>query len=255
MNHRYLNKGFGTLDRVFVVFGQTTRAIEPTESALHDPTLRLHDKALLAFRRADNLQGPQPQDPSPRNHGPIGGIDPNHFGEFHLPAKLGKCFFAAFGILHRRGSDYQRPDQTERINDNVALAAGDFFSPRRSLSARLAPWFSRSGCPEWQPWASAFCRQAAGSGSAADRECGPRFHPFASSGSNGTRSGTVASRGANHATRRRCAPDKVSHSRFRGACTWQAVRRVLAEAPTSEWHSIARRSSRLGKTSLSSGRG
>src|SRR5215831_10484312 len=188
MNHRYLNKGFGTLDRVFVVFGQTTRAIEPTESAFHDPALRLHDEALLAFRRADHLQGPQPRDPSPRNHGPIGGIDPNHFGEFHLPAKLGKCFFA-------------------------------------------------------------------GSGSAADRECGPRFHPFASSGSNGTRSGTVASRGANHATRRRCAPDKVSHSRFRGACTWQAVRRVLAEAPTSEWHSIARRSSRLGKTSLSSGRG
>src|SRR5437588_9444888 len=255
MNHCYLNKGFGTLDCLLIVFGQTARAIEPSEGAFHDPAFRLHDKALLAFGSADDFQGPDPQDPSPRDHSPIGGINPNHFGEFHLLAKCGECFFSAFGILHRPGGDYQCPDQAERINHNMPLAAGDFFFPRRSLSARLAPWFSRSGCPEWQPWALAFCLRAAGHGSVIDRECGPRLHPFANSGSNGTHYGMVAGRGASRATLRRYALDIVSHSRFHGACTLRAVRRVLAGAPTSEWQSIARPSGRSGKTSLSWGQG
>src|SRR6202158_3057755 len=208
MNHRYLNEGFGTLDSSLIVLGQTARAIEPSEGALDNPALRLHDEAFLAFGSADDFQGPEPPNPSPRDHGPIGGIDPNALGEFHLPAQLGECFFGAFGILHRRGSDHQCPDQAERINHNMPFAAGDFFSPRRSLSARLAPWFSRSGCPGWQPWALAFCLRAVGHGSATDRECGPRFHPFASSGSNRTRYGTEASRGASRATLRRCALDR-----------------------------------------------
>jgi hypothetical protein len=56
MNHRNLNKGFGTLDRLLIVLGQMTRTIEPSEGALYDPALRLHDEAFLAFGSADDFQ-------------------------------------------------------------------------------------------------------------------------------------------------------------------------------------------------------
>jgi len=251
MYHRYLNERFGTLDGALVIFRQSARSIEPAKGTFDDPTLRLHDEAFLAVGRADNFQTPPPQDQGPRNDRAIGGIDPDHFREFHLTAKLRQRFLSARSILHRRRCDHQSPDQAEGINNDMPLAAGDFFSPRRSPLARLVPWFSHSGCPEWQPWAWALAHRADAHASVSDRECGPRCRLFARHGSSERQCGRVAGRAAVRAKLRRCAPDRESRSRFPGACTWRAFRRILAPGQASEWHSIAHPSGRSGKTSLS----
>jgi hypothetical protein len=210
MNHRHLYEGFGTLNGSFVVFGQAPRAIQPSESSFHDPALRLNNESFLAFRSGHDFQGPDPPDPRPSDDRPIRGIHPDDLGEFHLLTKLGECCFGAFGILYGRGCNHQCPDQAERINHDVPFATGDFFFLRRSLSARLVPWSSRSGCPERPLSAWAFCPRLGGRGSANDHECRPTFRPFARTGSNGTRCGRVADRGACHATRHHYASDKGS---------------------------------------------
>jgi hypothetical protein len=140
MNHRHLHEGPGAFDRLLIVFRQTTRTVKPSEGAFDDPALGLNHEAFLAGRGRDDFQNPQPSDPRPRHHGPIRGVHPNAFGEFDVPAKLRERRLGPLSVLHRRGGNHQRPDQAERIDDHVPFAAVDFFSPRRSLGARLVRW-------------------------------------------------------------------------------------------------------------------
>ena len=142
MDHCHLDERSGTLDGLLVVLRQAARAIEPTEGSFDDPALALDDEAFLSGCGAHDFQDPDPLHPCPRNDGSIRGVHPDEFGEFDLPAKLGECRLGPFRVLDRRGRDHQSPDQSQRVNDHVPLAAADFFSLRRSLWARLARWSS-----------------------------------------------------------------------------------------------------------------
>jgi hypothetical protein len=211
MDHRHLHERSGAFDRLFVVLRQTTRPVEPSEGPFDDPPLALHHEAFLVGRGRDDFQDPHPSDPRPRNNGAIRGVHPNEFGEFDVSAKLRERRLGPFSVLHRRRRNHQRPDQPERIDDHVPLAAVDFFSPRRSLWARLARWSSRFDCPGRRPSVWALCLRPGGRGCATDHGCGPTSRPIARTGSSETRSGTAAGHEATRARRRRCASDKGSH--------------------------------------------
>jgi hypothetical protein len=211
MDHRHLHERSGAFDRSLVVFRQTTRTVQPSERPLDDPPLALNHEAFLAGRCRDDLQDPYPSDPRPGNNGTVRGVHPNQFGELDVPAKLRERRLCPLSVLHRRGRNHQRPDQPERIDDYVPLAAADFFSPRRSLLARLARWSLRFDYPGRRPSVWAFCPLLGGRGFATDRGCGPTFRPIAKIGSSETRSGTGEGHEATPARRRRCGSDKGSH--------------------------------------------
>jgi len=251
MNHRQLNKGCGTLDRLFVVLGQSSRPIEPAKGSLHDPTLGLNHESFLLPERGNDFQRPGPAASRPRHGCPIRRIDPHYLGRLHMASKLRQGLLAALGILDRCWSDDQRPQQAQRINYNMTLATVDFFSPRRSLWARLARWSSRSGYRGWLRSAWVFCRPAGAPAPVIGRGSGSRYHLSASNGSNETQCGMAVNHEVTHATRDRCESDRRWHSQSLGGNTLPVARRPLVWGPERQWPAIAHRSSPLGKTSVS----
>ena len=210
MDHRHLHECSGAFDRLLVVLRQTTRTVEPSKGSLDNPTLALNHESFLAGVGLDDFQDPHPPDPRPRNNRSIRGVRPDELGEFNVPVKLRERRLGPFSVLHRRRRNHQSPDQPERIDDHVPLAAADFFSPRRSLSARLARWSSRFDCPERRLSVWAFCLGLGERGFATDYGCGPRSRLFAKNGSSETRYDTAEGHEANRARRRRSVSDKES---------------------------------------------
>ena len=129
MDHGHLNESCGALDGVFIILGQPPRTIQPTKGSLHDPAFGLDNEPHLPFQGGHDFKNPGPADPSPRHYRPIGRIHSDDFGKLHLTTELGQGLFGAFGILDRSGRDDQRPQQAQRINDDMPLATVDFFFP------------------------------------------------------------------------------------------------------------------------------
>src|SRR5688572_8865611 len=135
MNHSELYEGLAAANGALVVLRQPPRSVQPTEGSFHNPALRLNHESFLVFGSGYDFQGPEPADPRPRDDCPVRRVHPDDFRELDLPTKLGERCFSSFGVLHGSGGNHQRPDQAERVNYDVSLTAGDFFSPRRSPSA------------------------------------------------------------------------------------------------------------------------
>lgn len=70
---------------------------------------------------------PQPLQECPVLRGLIGGVGPDDLHEFHLLTKLHQHQFTTVAILHAGGCDDQSPDQAQGVNNEVSLAAKNFF--------------------------------------------------------------------------------------------------------------------------------
>lgn len=68
-------------------------------------------------------------------------VRPDDLGELDLAAEGFEGQSAAIAVLYASGRNDQCPQQSERVDDHVPFAAGDFFSPRRSHVARLVRSF------------------------------------------------------------------------------------------------------------------
>jgi hypothetical protein len=110
---------------------------------------------------------------------------------------FGERLLAAVAVLDRGRGNHQRPEQSQGIDDQMPLAAGDFFFRRRSLSAPPARWSSRFGYRGSPPSASAFYRPGGGPAPAGPRGVVPRCRPAASGESNERQCG----RAGNHVAR------------------------------------------------------
>ena len=61
-------------------------------------------------------------------------VRPNHLQAGQQPTHPLQQSLGTVAVLDIRRQDRQAPNQTERVNQHMPLAAADFFSPRRS------PW-------------------------------------------------------------------------------------------------------------------
>ena len=128
----------------------------------------------------------------------------NHLGELDDPPKFPQRVFRAVSILDISRRNDQRPQQAQRIHDNVPLSTGYLFFPRRSREARLVRSSLRSGCRarRQKVWASfpPLCERAHGVCCGSFSRC----RLFARGGNNKRRSGTAADRAATRATCNHC---------------------------------------------------
>ncbi len=124
------------------VAGQAAVAADPGEGALDDPALGQDDEA-MGIAALDDLQGPR-----------AGlGNDPGHLwplvagvGEDALDKRKGSPRRAqqvtrAIAILHVGGVNRHAQQEAQRIDQDVALAAGDFLARIKALRVeRRAPF-------------------------------------------------------------------------------------------------------------------
>jgi hypothetical protein len=136
VDHSNEDEGVFAVGGAVVAFGESSPAIPPAEGPFDDPAFRKNLEA--AARPTDQFHAPAPQNPSPISGGLVRSVGPEDFGKLDPFAEPFQHEFAAVAILHRGWRDDQRPQQAERVNDDVSLASDDLFFPRRSLSARLA---------------------------------------------------------------------------------------------------------------------
>jgi hypothetical protein len=127
---------------MLIVLRQPPIAAEPAKGPLHDPPPFADLELCLAGLLARDLQDPAAValDPGEQGTDPVRRVGPDlrqprqqaadPLKDFDSPVPVGRC-----------GRQYsEAPDQAERVNEDMPLAAGDFFSPRRT------PWVRR---PRW----------------------------------------------------------------------------------------------------------
>lgn len=97
---------------------------DPADRALDDPALGQHDEAMLVAA-SDDLHLPWPG--SLRGCGHlrplVAGIADDPFDERELPARLAQQWFGSVAILDVGRVDHHAQQQTQRIRQDVALAA------------------------------------------------------------------------------------------------------------------------------------
>ena len=125
VDHGNVDEGLVAFGRAFIRLGESPRAVEPAECPFDDPAFRQNFEA--SGRPLHQFDAPQPLDQCPTCEGRVGTISPDDFGESHVPAKLREHVPAAVAVLHTGGRDHDRPEQSQRVNDNVPLPADDFF--------------------------------------------------------------------------------------------------------------------------------
>src|SRR5688572_20101165 len=156
-------------------------------------------------RSRENFDEPMPSFVCPLDQRFVCLVGPQNFRPLDLAAKHFQRQSATVAILHASRRNDQRPQESERIDDHVPLAAGHLFFPRRSRVARLARWSSHFGCRGSQPTVWAFCPPCVAPARATPRESAPTCRRAATGESNETQSDKVGSRVANSATCSHCA--------------------------------------------------
>lgn len=253
MNHRHIDEAGVAFGRAFVRFRQSSRAVEPAEGPLHDPSFGLDFKA--AARPADHVDHPQPTNHRPRDQSRVGRIHPDDLGKADVSAQLFQNQPPAVTVLNAGRRDDQRPDEPQRVGRQMPFASVDFFFRRRSRAARPARCILSSGCRPRVPWVWASFPPVAGPWSATRRAGVPRCRPVATAESSETRSDTAANRAAAPARCSRCGSHTRWHSQSRGGSTTQAGRLAWGPGHASPTVAIERRSGPWDKRSFSCGAG
>ncbi len=142
MDGSEVDPGFAGLGEVLEVFGETPPPIEPSKGPFHNPAAWQEEEAALAGRTADHRQLEVVALPDRLlQFALVGLIDPDE-AQARVAlggGGLGADQFRAITVLEPRGMHHGDQQEAERVDQEVALASLDFFSPRRSRARRRLP--------------------------------------------------------------------------------------------------------------------
>src|SRR6516165_1125777 len=131
MNRADHNHGFARLDQLLVVFAQATGASQPSKRAFGNPALGQQHKTLRPYRARDNLElviG-MLRNPAVQLIIMVFAVRPNDAqAREAVRIDTGQGLLGALGIVHRGSRDRDGQQHSQRIHDDVALAAGDFLA-------------------------------------------------------------------------------------------------------------------------------
>jgi hypothetical protein len=148
MNHCYMNHSFAIGREVFIVPGQAPVAAQPCKRPLHHPTFGQHHKASNPDGTQDCLEEPATRLFDPADQLPcISAISPDDLQARERASHFLQQGFGAIAILNVCRMHEHSQNQTQCVDQQMAFATGDFFSPRRSRVRRLDPWSSPIGYP------------------------------------------------------------------------------------------------------------
>ena len=132
-------------DQVLEVLGQAAVAAQMGEGALDDPALGLDGEADLVGGGLDDGHTPAEGGLDPiLEFTLVGAVRPQLLDARELLVGADQQVEAAIPILLVGGVDVHPQDEPEGVDQQVALAAEDLFSPRRSPARRRLRWSWRS---------------------------------------------------------------------------------------------------------------
>jgi len=130
---------------IFPVLGKAAASIEPTDGALDDPALRFDDEALDVVTAPDDLNRQVGQDignPVEEDWPGIGAVGEQLAQERELSEQGGQQQHAAVTVLNISSSNQRVQQQTELINQDVALLALDQLAGIEAMRIDRDPPFS-----------------------------------------------------------------------------------------------------------------
>jgi len=162
VNHRQIDDALGGARQSFVIFAQAAVAIEPAEGSLDDPALGRNVKALLGLIALDDVHLPAGKllDPLDKLPG-IAGISPDFLQPSTGQANFLNHLLSSVAILLIGPMNHQADDQSERVDERVALAPFDLLAcvitaQRPPFSVVLTDWLSRIAALGWGSRSSAW---------------------------------------------------------------------------------------------------
>ena len=170
MDHREPDPGFATLAGFFVVFGEPTILRQPAEGTLNNPAMRLNHESLSVVRTLDDLQNPAGKGGHPRDELPrVSAVGPDEPQPWERTPQFLQHPFRAVSVLDPSTVNHHRQDQSERIDDQVALAPFDVLA----FVVAVGPPF----CGVFTDWLSRIAADGVGSRPAAWRTRTRRAYP------------------------------------------------------------------------------
>ena len=136
------NEGSDGSGVAFEVARQTAVAADPGEGALDDPSLGQNDKA-VRVATLDDLQGPATCIGDDLRHlwSLIAGVGEDTLDEGEQAPRRTQQVASAVAILHIGGLNADAQQETERVDQNMALAASDLLARIEALRVkRRAPF-------------------------------------------------------------------------------------------------------------------
>ena len=130
---------------VFPVLGETTTAAEPSDGAFDDPALGQNDEAFGLIAAADDFgcQARQGVGQTIMEHRPgVGTVGKQLLEKRELPEQRRQDQEAAIAILNIGGGDQRMQQQSQSIDENVALLAFDQLAAIKPMRINAVPPFS-----------------------------------------------------------------------------------------------------------------
>ena|SRR5438132_3545904 len=207
MDHTDMDHGLTIVGEVLVVLGQPAVTAEPGKGSFDNPTPGQQNKPLDSHRTKNRLQQPTAGVFDPFDQLPsVCSVSPNDLQARELVLDPFQQTFGSVAILNVRRMNEHSQQQSQCVDQQVAFAARDFFSPRRSPVRRLDPWSSPTGCPGSPHWALRHGLPVAARSVASSHGRAPTYRPSANAGN----SRKPIPKAENHAAA--CA----RHTRYKG---------------------------------------
>ena len=146
IDHGNTYHGFTALNQRLIVFGKSSILAQPSERSLDNPAFGKDDK-LVRVRTFDDFDDPAvPANRPIHKLSGITAIGPDHFKAPPSRTELLDQQLTTVTVLDVGGVNDQREDQTERVNDDMALAPLGFLArivpSVAPFSAVLTDWLS-----------------------------------------------------------------------------------------------------------------
>jgi hypothetical protein len=141
-DHGEAEEGSDGLRVTLEIAGQAAVAADPGKGALDDPSLGQDDKA-MGVAALDDLQGPGTGLGDHLGHlwPLVSGVGEDAFDERKGSPRRAQYLARAIAILHVGRVDGDAQQEAQRVDQDVALAAGDFLARIKALRVeRRAPF-------------------------------------------------------------------------------------------------------------------
>ena len=154
VDHGDLDHAFTALCQCLVVFRQSAVLSEPREGTLDDPSLRQHDES-VQLRALDDFHRAEEPPASPVHElSRVAAVGKDQSQSVKALAQLGNDKSPAVAVLDVGWMNDQRHDQSERVDEDVPLAARDLLACIEALVIDRRPPFAplwRSGYRSRRP--------------------------------------------------------------------------------------------------------
>ena len=134
MGHGEINPAGGGSGSLFVIAYQTAAVHQPAEGAFDHPAFGQNDEA-MGIAALDDLQDPRARACDDRRHPLplVPGVGEDAFNERKGSPRDAQQVARAVAILHAGRMDHNTQQEAQRIDQDVALAAGDFLARIKAL--------------------------------------------------------------------------------------------------------------------------